>query len=86
MRGAALRRLALLRSALLRLELPRPEEPHTLVAALPAVLAAHPTTHLLLYGPDRGGTIDALKAQGGELGLTERVRRDMPVLEHRRLA
>ncbi len=45
-----------------------------LVDALPAVLAAHPTTYLLLYGPDRGGTTDALRAQVAALGLTERVR------------
>jgi glycosyltransferase involved in cell wall biosynthesis len=45
-----------------------------LVAALPAVLAAHPTTYLLLYGPDRGGTTDALRAQVAALGLSERVR------------
>jgi glycosyltransferase involved in cell wall biosynthesis len=46
----------------------------TLVDALPAVLAAHPTTYLLLYGPDRGGTIDALREQIARLGLDERVR------------
>lgn len=45
-----------------------------LVDALPAVLAAHPTTYLLLYGPDRSGTTDALRAQVAALGLTERVR------------
>lgn len=45
----------------------------TLVDALPAVLAAHPATFLLLYGPDRGGTIDALRAQVAALGLAERV-------------
>lgn len=46
----------------------------TLVDALPVVLAAHPTTYLLLYGPDRGGTIDALREQIARLGLNERVR------------
>ena len=46
----------------------------TLVDALPAVLAVHPTTYLLLYGPDRGGTIDALREQIARLGLNERVR------------
>jgi len=46
----------------------------TLVDALPAVIARHPSTHLLLYGPDRGGTIDALRAQVAALGLGERVR------------
>lgn len=45
-----------------------------LVGALPAILARHPTTHLLLYGPDRGGTIDELRAQVAALGLGERVR------------
>ncbi len=45
-----------------------------LVDALPAVLAAHPTTYLLLYGPDRGGTTDALRAQVAALGLIGRVR------------
>jgi glycosyltransferase involved in cell wall biosynthesis len=44
-----------------------------LVEALPAVLAAHPLTYLLLYGPDRGGTTDALRAQVAALGLTDRV-------------
>lgn len=46
----------------------------TLVDALPAVIAAHPATHLLLYGPDRGGTIEALREQVSGLGLTGRVR------------
>ena len=46
----------------------------TLVDALPRVLAQHPATYLLLYGPDRGGTIDALRAQVAGLGLHERVR------------
>ena len=45
-----------------------------LVDALPAVLAAHPTTFLLLYGPDRGGTTEALRSQVAALGLTKRVR------------
>jgi glycosyltransferase involved in cell wall biosynthesis len=45
-----------------------------LVDALPAVLARHPATYLLLYGPDRGGTSDALRAQVTALGLDERVR------------
>lgn len=44
-----------------------------LVDALPAILAAHPTTYLLLYGPDRGGTTAALRAQAAALGLTDRV-------------
>lgn len=46
----------------------------TLVDALPAVITRHPTTYLLLYGPDRGGTIGALRAQVAVLGLDERVR------------
>ena len=45
-----------------------------LVRALPAIIAAHPLTYLLLYGPDRDGTTDALRAQVASLGLTERVR------------
>jgi glycosyltransferase involved in cell wall biosynthesis len=46
----------------------------TLVDALPAILAAHPATYLLLYGPDRGGTSDALRAQVAALGLAAQVR------------
>lgn len=46
----------------------------TLVDALPAVIARHPAAHLLLYGPDRGGTIGTLRAQVAALGLDERVR------------
>jgi glycosyltransferase involved in cell wall biosynthesis len=46
----------------------------TLVDALPAVLAAHPATYLLLYGPDRRGTSDALRSQVAALGLGEQVR------------
>jgi glycosyltransferase involved in cell wall biosynthesis len=46
----------------------------TLVDALPAILTAHPATYLLLYGPDRGGTSDALRSQVAALGLTEYVR------------
>jgi glycosyltransferase involved in cell wall biosynthesis len=45
-----------------------------LVDALPAILARHPSTYLLLYGPDRGGTSEELKEQVATLGLTERVR------------
>ena len=45
-----------------------------LVNALPAILARHPSTYFLLCGPDRGGTIEELKAQVATLGLTERVR------------
>lgn len=46
----------------------------TLVNAIPAIRAAHPATYLLLYGPDRGGTSDALRSQVAELGLQEHVR------------
>jgi glycosyltransferase involved in cell wall biosynthesis len=45
-----------------------------LVDALPAILARHSSTYLLLYGPDRGGTSEELKEQVATLGLTERVR------------
>lgn len=45
----------------------------TLVTALPRVLARHPATHLVLYGPDRGNTTGALRAQIAAAGLTERV-------------
>jgi glycosyltransferase involved in cell wall biosynthesis len=45
----------------------------TLVDALPAILAAHPATYLLLYGPDRGGTSDALRMQVAALGLERQV-------------
>ncbi len=45
-----------------------------LVDALPAILARHPTTYLLLYGPDRDGTSDALRARVARLGLDARVR------------
>lgn len=45
----------------------------TLVAALPAVIAEHPATHLLLYGPDRGDTLAALRAQVARAGLDGRV-------------
>jgi glycosyltransferase involved in cell wall biosynthesis len=44
-----------------------------LIAALPAVLARQPATHLVLYGPDRGGTVEALRAQVAALGLGARV-------------
>ena len=45
----------------------------TLVAALPAVLARHPATHLLLYGPDRDDTLAALRSQLATAGLAQRV-------------
>ena len=46
----------------------------TLVNAIPSIRAAHPATYLLLYGPDRGGTRDALRSQVAALGLDEHVR------------
>ncbi len=44
-----------------------------LLAALPAILARRPATHLLLYGPERGDTLGDLRAQARALGLADRV-------------
>src|SRR5439155_22285281 len=46
----------------------------TLIATLPEILAREPKTHLLLYGPDRDDTVEALRAQVAAAGLDAHVR------------
>jgi glycosyltransferase involved in cell wall biosynthesis len=50
-----------------------------LVAALPQILASQPATYFVLYGPDRGDTVDALRRQVATLGLADHVRLLGPV-------
>ena len=50
-----------------------------LVAALPQILASQPATYFVLYGPDRGDTVDALRRQVATLGLADQVRLLGPV-------
>ncbi|HEU5330340.1 MAG TPA: glycosyltransferase family 4 protein [Thermomicrobiales bacterium] len=50
-----------------------------LVAALPQMLASQPATYFVLYGPDRGDTVDTLRRQVAGLGLTGHVRLLGPV-------